>query len=132
MTKVNVGIEASSWINIAAGIALAGLAYYLARDVNGAYYSGLASGVILVAVGAYTAWAAATQRSGSTLAASALSLLVGMWSVGYPWFTAAISTYVYASAAVGIVVIVVSGYELYAAGRARGLERGPLRIGGLP
>lgn len=115
MPKIDIGIETSSWLNIAAGLVVGFVAYYQTTSYDAPFYSGVVSGVLLVLIGAYTAWAGATDRGRTTMWPSVATLLVGLWLVGYPWFASVNDTYLYATAAVGAVAAIVSGYEIYAA-----------------
>jgi drug/metabolite transporter (DMT)-like permease len=119
MAKVNVGIETSSWINIVVGVLVAGAAYYYTTAYANPFYSGLFAGLILIVVGAYTAYAGMSDtRSRSALWPSVLSLLVGLWLVAYPWFTSEGSSYVYSQSGLGLVAAVVSGYEIFKANQS--------------
>ncbi|MFA5861387.1 MAG: hypothetical protein WDA16_06790 [Candidatus Thermoplasmatota archaeon] len=126
MAKMNVGIETSSWINMAAGALIAVVAYFQTTSYNAPFYSGVISGVILVVIGAFTAWAGARDRSGSALWPSMASALVAAWAAAYPWFASVTNTYVYVTSGAALVVLVVSVYEAYAANRSgRSMPRRP-------
>lgn len=120
MAKVNVGIETSSWINIVVGVLAAGAAYYYTATNANPFYSGLVSGIVLVLVGAYTAYAALSEnRASRAMWPSVLSLLVGIWLMAYPWFTSETNSYIYSQAGLGAVAAVVSGYEIFQANRSK-------------
>lgn len=118
MAKMNLGIETGSWINIVAGIVIAVVGYYQTTSFDATFWSAVASGALLVAAGAYSAWAAATGRSRAALWPSLVSLAVGVWLVGYPWFVGVTDAYLYTSIGVGVVAAVTSAYEMYAASRS--------------
>jgi hypothetical protein len=117
MAKTNIGIETSSWINMAGGILVAIIAYYQTPDLtNNPFLAAVIPGALLVALGAYTAWAAATGRSKTTMWPSVGSALLGVWLLGYPWFASVSSTYLYTVSGTGLVVAIVSAYEMWASG----------------
>ena len=120
--KVNVGIETGSWVNIVAGITVAAVGYYQTyyqtSEFSSAFWSATIGGLLLVVIGAFTAWMAATGRDRSTLWPSGLSLLAGIWLAAYPWFLSVTDAYFYTSVAAGVIVALVSAYEMYAAFRA--------------
>jgi len=114
MSKVNLGIESSSWINIAAGIAVIAVAYYEATT-NAALNTVYVGGSALILIGAFTAWAAATGRTRTTMWPAIASVVVGAGLAIYPWFAVdQTTTFVYAISAAGVVAAVVSAYEVWA------------------
>ncbi|MHB8603758.1 MAG: SPW repeat domain-containing protein [Thermoplasmatota archaeon] len=117
MSKVSIGIETSSWINIVAGFTIAIVAWYQTTTSDATLWSGLIAGAVLVVLGAYTAWAAATARAGATMWASWLTLVAGVWLLAYPFFVTMTNAYYYTSLSVGLVVGLVSAYEIYAASK---------------
>lgn len=120
--KVNVGIETGSWINIVAGVVVAAVGYYQTyyqtSTLDNAFWSATIGGLLLVVIGAFTAWMAATSRDRSTLWPSGLALLTGVWLAAYPWFISVSDAYFYTSVAAGVVVALTSAYEMYAAFRS--------------
>lgn len=112
---VNKGIEASSWLNIALGVFVIAIGYYQTTEFAGPFYSALVAGLVLIAVGAYSAWAAATERSRSTMWPAVAGLLAGLWLIAYPWFVGVNDTYFYSNVGAGVAAAIVSGYEIYAA-----------------
>lgn len=118
MAKMDLGIETGSWINIVAGIVIAVVGYYQTTSNDATFWSAAAGGALLVAAGAYTAWAAATDRGRTAVWPSLVSLVAGLWLAGYPWFVGVTDAYFYTSVGVGIVAAVTSGYEMYAAFRS--------------
>lgn len=123
MAKVNIGIETGSWITIAAGIVIAVVSYYQTTDYDAPFYSGVVGGIFLAAIGAYTAWAAATGRARSTLWVSLAIIVVGLWLAAYPWFATVTDTYFYTNVAGGLIAAIVAGYEMWAANRDTTSER---------
>lgn len=118
MAKMNLGIETGSWINIVAGIVIAVVGYYQTTSNDATFWSAAGSGALLMVAGAYSAWAAATDRSRTAVWPSLVSLVVGLFLVGYPWFVGVTDAYFYTSVGVGFVAAVTSGYEMYAAFRS--------------
>lgn len=117
MSKVNVGIESSSWINIAAGAAAMGVAFYEGGTTTTPYWSALIAGGILVLLGAYTAYAAANDKARSAMGFGIAGLVVGLWLAAYPFFVGVSDLYFWTTLVAGIVAAIVSGFEIWAANR---------------
>lgn len=115
MAKMNIGVEASSWINIVAGLAIASIAWYTSTDYNASFYSGVLAGTLLVLAGVWTAWDGARNEAKNSRWIGALCILVGAWIFAYPWFVVIPDTYDLWSLLIGGAVMLVSIYETYAA-----------------
>lgn len=119
MDRVNVGVEAISWINIAAGMTIAGVAWYETTEFNAAFYSGLFAGLLLVLAGAWTAYDGARNAGRRSSWVSAICIVVGAWIFAYPWFVNLSNLYFWASVIIGGAVALASAYEVYAATTVR-------------
>lgn len=115
MSKINLGVEASSWIVIVAGLALAGIAWYETTTFNAAFWVGVTAGAILVATGAWTAYDGARNEGRRSAWASALSVLAGIFVFAYPWFVNLSNLYFWSCLVIGAAVTIVSAFEIYAA-----------------
>lgn len=119
MSKMNLGIETSSWIMIAGGILVAAVGYSQTSDLaSGPFLVAGIGGAILAGLGAYSAWAGATDRSRSTKWPGVAAIVVGLGLAAYPWFVGVTDTFLYSVSASGVIVAVAAAYETYLANRS--------------
>ncbi|MHB8585284.1 MAG: hypothetical protein ACYDDF_05535 [Thermoplasmatota archaeon] len=105
-------------MNIVIGLAAIGVSFAYTTLYDQNFYAASIGGVLLVILGVVTAWQGATDRSSGAMWPSVLALLVGVFLLGYPWFVTAQSNFQYGTSIAGLLAIIVSGYEAFAANRA--------------
>lgn len=113
--KLNLGVEAGSVLNIAAGVAIIAIAALQTRGLTAELFSGVLPGIALVVIAGWTAYDAARNGAKRSLLASAACLLIGVWLFAFPWYLDVTDTYFLASVLLGVGVVTVSTYEMYSA-----------------
>lgn len=124
---MHMGLEVDSWIYIVAGAALLILpnTTFVAEGGALAWWSMMVAGAILVLLGGFDAWAAATGRTQAVGLTEYVGVLVGAWLVGFAYFSTGDNAYMYASIGIGAVALVAGIYGLWAASQSRALKGRP-------
>lgn len=117
--RMHRGIEMGSWVNVLAGAFVVAIPFITLGESSAAWWSGVVSGSLLVALALYDAYAAATSKAAKVLWTASVNVVIGGWLLVYPFFAAANDTYQWLNVVAGAVVFVTSAYSAWASSKAR-------------
>lgn len=120
MAKRTPGIIGSDWANTLVGVAVVLTPWATGENQVGPYWTCVVVGLLVAGFALWNLLALSGARLRYVVSTSSVNLFGGLWLIAFPFFADTNMAFRLACVIEGIVLLVMSGYVAWAAGRIRG------------